>query len=126
VHAGVGHPLQDVVGGERRPGGQVHDTLHRPGLQGRGHRLGRGFPERPLRVVAHEVAVEAVAHLGDGLPGQQWRHPHRTAHQVLDQVSDVPLGVGGRQFPLVVGDLVDVGHQRLGGDAVDLCDVVFH
>jgi hypothetical protein len=104
----------------------VDDAVHRPGLQARGHRFGRRLTPRGFGVVAEHVAVEAVSDLRDGHSVEQGPDPQRSRHEVLNEVANVPLGVGRGKLPLVVANLLDTCGEALGGDTMEFRDVQSH
>ena len=77
-------------------------------------RLLAGLSTLPPGAAAEEVAVEAVADLGDGLPGHQRRRPAVLADDVVDQVADGPVGAEGvGPVPRVLGDGADALQEQL-------------
>src|SRR5205085_6113540 len=84
--------------------------------------LGPGLPGR-LRIVTQEVAVEAVTHVGDGLPGKELRDPRDLGDEMVHERPHVPIGAGRRIAPLVSLDGGDILPELVGRPEVEILRV---
>ena len=116
----VGAELADVLGRVLVAVRQVHGVEAGEQLVDGGDRIRRCVVTDCPRVVTEEVAVEAVADLGDRHALQQRPRPAVLADDVVDERPHVPLGARRRQVPLIVADTVE---EALPASTVRWCSV---
>jgi hypothetical protein len=119
----VGGQLVDVLVHLLLAVRQVDGAVGRQGLGDRADRLpgrGQGAVDR---VVAEQVAVEAVTDLLDRAAVQERTGPEVLAGDVVDEVADVPVATRRGGVPLVVPDFVDAVRPALDAAVVERVQV---
>ena len=119
----VGHHLPRVLPCCRVAEGQVDGALQCTRLA---ERRDGGLPSGLSCVpgqAAKEVAVESLAHVVDGPPGDQRLDPAILADDVVDQGAHVPVHARGRAVPGAVRHGTHLMDEALDGAGVEVDDV---
>ena len=78
------------------------------------------------RVLAHQVAFEAVTDLGDRLAVDQWGHPSLLVEQVMHEHPHVPFAARGAVVPLMRANAGDEGGKTLPTATVQPYEIIVH